>query len=226
MPPKKRKGRPGPTAPTPFPWDQGPRAKQRIEANFRTVRAAVGQAALEACRPTESAVRSWHTASLRGVALAEPAVAGGFRGEGPAGSQLADALALIFLATGELPQRVAPRVAETFATLVVRLDALDARLVEGEDYADIYPAVIELCAWLHGEWVRIHPFIDHNGSTARLLTMNVGLLYNVPLNLPGKPRSAMPQPGLELDYGNAAQAQMYGNDHAMVAFLHRIASVS
>jgi len=226
MPPRKRKGRPGPSAPTPFPWDQGPRAKQRIDTNFRSVRAAAAQAALEGCRPTESAVRSWHVLSLQGVALAEPAVAGGFRGEGPPGSRLADSFALIGLATGEMPSRVVPRVAETFATLANRLDALDARLMGGENHPDIYPDVIELCAWLHGEWVRIHPFADHNGSTARLLTMSVGLLYNVPLNLPGKPRSAMPEPGLELGYGNAAIAQMYGNDHAMIAFLHRIASAA
>lgn len=64
------------------------------------------------------------------------------------------------------------------------------------------------------------------GGTARLLTMSVGLLYGVPLNLPGKPRSAMPEAGLELDYGSAAQAQMYGSDQAMVVLLHSIASAS
>lgn len=36
---------------------------------------------------------------------------------------------------------------------------------------------IELAAWTHGEFVRIHPFIDGNGRTARLL-MNYQLLSN------------------------------------------------
>ena len=34
---------------------------------------------------------------------------------------------------------------------------------------------IELAAWTHAEFVRIHPFIDGNGSTSRLL-MNYQLL--------------------------------------------------
>ena len=31
-------------------------------------------------------------------------------------------------------------------------------------------AVVRLAAWAHGEWVRIHPFANGNGRTARLLT--------------------------------------------------------
>lgn len=225
MPPKKRKKGAGPTAPTPFPWDQGVRENnQRITANFKTIRRHVVECALDGQRPSVEAVRDWHRDSLRGVRLAEPLVAGGFRGEGPPEAKLAKQLALIYLATGEMPNRVAPRVGETFATLTTDLDGLDARLADGETAADIYADVIGLCAWLHGEWVRIHPFIDHNGSTARLLTLNVGLLYGIPLQLPGKPRSALPKPGLELEYSTASQVQMYGSDQAMVALLHKLAA--
>lgn len=77
-----------------------------------------------------------------------------------------------------------------------------------------------VAAWRVGA----HSFVvDHNGSTARLLTLNIGLLYSTPLKLPGKPRRAMPRPGLELEYGNAAQIQVLGNDQPMVAFLRRLA---
>lgn len=37
---------------------------------------------------------------------------------------------------------------------------------------------IELAAWTHAEFVRIHPFLDGNGRTSRLL-MNYQLLKNV-----------------------------------------------
>ena len=36
---------------------------------------------------------------------------------------------------------------------------------------------IELAAWAHAEFVRIHPFIDGNGRTSRLI-MNYQLMIN------------------------------------------------
>jgi Fic family protein len=33
---------------------------------------------------------------------------------------------------------------------------------------DAAAAVLELCGWTHAEWVRIHPFRNGNGRTARL----------------------------------------------------------
>ena len=36
---------------------------------------------------------------------------------------------------------------------------------------------VELAAWTHAEFVRIHPFIDGNGRTARLI-MNYQLMIN------------------------------------------------
>lgn len=47
-----------------------------------------------------------------------------------------------------------------------------------EEKKDLNP--IELAAWTHAEFVRIHPFIDGNGRTSRLLMnyqlMNQGFL--------------------------------------------------
>ena len=55
------------------------------------------------------------------------------------------------------------------------------------------------------------------------MTITVGLLYGVYFKLPGKPRSAMPNPGLLLDYNQAAGDQMLGNDQNMMVVLHRLA---
>ena len=95
--------------------------------------------------------------------------------------------------------------------------------VGGASLAALYPEVVRTAAWAHGEWVRIHPFADHNGSTARLMAINIGLLYGVHFKLPGKPRSAMPTPGLYLDYNQAAGDQMLGNDQNMVVVLNQLA---
>ncbi|OLN33082.1 filamentation induced by cAMP protein Fic [Desulfosporosinus metallidurans] len=37
--------------------------------------------------------------------------------------------------------------------------------------------VIELAAWTHAEFVKIHPFVDGNGRTSRLI-MNDQLMVN------------------------------------------------
>jgi fido (protein-threonine AMPylation protein) len=44
---------------------------------------------------------------------------------------------------------------------------LDALLPIGQELdADQLAAVIDLCAWVHAEWVRIHPFANGNKRTS------------------------------------------------------------
>lgn len=205
--------------PTPFPWDAEQFAP-RITDNFKRVEVEVAAAALDGHRPTSSRVQEWHKASLEGVPLAESWVAGHYRGQGPPTSALFVCQNHVNGVLGSQPNRVRGEVADTFKELDERLDTLDARVADGESVEDVYDDVLATCAWLHGQWVRIHPFADHNGSTARLLTVMVGLRYGIPLRLPGKPRSQMPAAGLVVDYNLAAGNQMSGDDHLMHLFLH------
>ena len=52
---------------------------------------------------------------------------------------------------------------------------------------DIHP--LELAAWSHAEFVKIHPFIDGNGRTSRLI-MNYQLMANgyLPISIPNESR--------------------------------------
>jgi fido (protein-threonine AMPylation protein) len=68
--------------------------------------------------------------------------------------------------------------------------------------------VITLCALLHGEWVRIHPFANGNGRTARLWANWAAVRYGLPPFVTIKPR-----PGSS-GYQQAAVASMSG-DHAI-----------
>lgn len=63
---------------------------------------------------------------------------------------------------------------------------------------------IELAAWTHAEFVRIHPFIDGNGRTSRLL-MNYQLLINgfLPISVAKENR---------LDYYNALEQYAVNDD--------------
>lgn len=212
---------------TPFPWDPNLPANQvAIERNYVNLREAVVRDALDGVRPTVAQVRDWHRRSLRGVRLAEPDVAGGFRGEGPASSQLSTTMAMIGAHVGAAPADVTSMVAAAFQRLNADLDGLDTRRAAGEGVTEMYVDILRAAARIHGAWVRIHPFVDHNGSTARLLCLSVGLRYGVPFKLPGKPRTTLLVDGLLADYETAADNQMLGDDGLMVRVLHQLVAES
>ena len=76
-------------------------------------------------------------------------------------------------------------------------------------------AVIELAAWTHSEWVRIHPFSNGNGRTARMLTNAVLMRYGLPPVLRLRPRPSSP-------YGHAGAEGMEGHAKPMEALLRRL----
>lgn len=94
------------------------------------------------------------------------------------------------------------------ATLASQLEELDRIIRRGhfaeDGSADNFNAVLILCAWAHGEWVRIHPFPNGNGRTARILVNSIGLRYGLPAFMRIRPR-----PGSDYEY--AAYQAMEGN---------------
>jgi hypothetical protein len=76
-------------------------------------------------------------------------------------------------------------------------------------------AVISLCAVLHGEWVRIHPFANGNGRTARLWANWAALRYGLPPFVTVKPR-----PGRS--YAMASIASMNGDHRVAAAAFHQM----
>lgn len=208
-----------------FPWDEEKHA-ERIIANFARIEAGARSDAVAGVRPTSALVLDWHSRSLDGVPVAEPSVKDHYRGQGPPNSQLSTYINVVGGVLGTMPADVPGRVTLTFAQLDARLDELDARIDAGESATDVYADVLAACAWLHGRWIRIHPLVNHNGATARLLTVMVALRYGIPMSLPGKPRSAMPGPGLHLTYDLASGNQMQGEDQLMVTFLDQVVRAS
>lgn len=76
--------------------------------------------------------------------------------------------------------------------------------------------VVKLTAWAHGEWVRIHPFANGNGRTARLLANYILVRFGFGPALSLKPRPDQP-------YGMAAKVSMqYGYHKPMEEVIWRL----
>jgi hypothetical protein len=117
-----------------------------------------------------------------------------------------------------LPGDVAQALTAFERTLQRAVAALDARYQPGEELdKDGLAAVIDLCAWTHAEWVRIHPFANGNGRTARIwanaLLMRYGLAPSARLR---------PRPGG--DYGRAGTAAMERDWRPTAAVFRRMLS--
>jgi len=91
-----------------------------------------------------------------------------------------------------------------FRTGVKRFDVMWSQLGKTKTYYAI-DQMIKLAAWAHGEWIRIHPFINGNGRTARLWINYVIVRYGFPA-LPIRPRPNSP-------YSQAAAQSMEHGDH-------------
>jgi Fic/DOC family len=114
----------------------------------------------------------------------------------------------------------AEQVADEVDAFVARLQSVTARLDtllprEAELDRDGLEAVIELAAWAHSEWVRMHAFSNGNGRTARMLANAVLMRYGLPPVLRLRPRPPSP-------YSHAGAEGMDGNAKPMEALLRRL----
>ncbi len=98
-------------------------------------------------------------------------------------------------------------------TLVAELDTLLP--IGQEPNVDQLAAIIDLCAWVHAEWVRIHPFANGNGRAARLWANSLAMRYGVPPFVRLRPR---PDAG----YGQAGTKAMQGDWNPTAAVFRRL----
>lgn len=75
--------------------------------------------------------------------------------------------------------------------------------------ADELMAVLRLCARVHGEWVRIHPYANGNGRTARVWANWIALRYGLPPFARITPRPD------GLLYAQAAHLSVRDGDHSL-----------
>jgi hypothetical protein len=128
---------------------------------------------------------SYHRSSEAGLTVPDARIVGAFRGE--------RGLKKIQVRVGVHYGVDAAEVAEDLAGFARKLHALLRELdtmlpADQEPDADQLAAVVDLCAWVHAEWVRIHPFANGNGRTARLWANFIAMRYGLPPFIRLRPR--------------------------------------
>src|SRR5207248_7460018 len=87
---------------------------------------------------------------------------------------------------------VARTLAGFIAGIHAALGVLDPAIPAGNRPAtvDELHEVVTLTAEVHGEWIRVHPFANGNGRTARVWAAFLALRYGLPVFVALKPRPA------------------------------------
>lgn len=175
-------------------WVENPADTPIINANVAQLDAAIAASPGARDPFTLDLVREWHRAIHAGTAhVPRGEYIGGFRGEGSIhlrnyGVEFGLNPATGGRFDGAAPLTVAGHLAAFGAEMVAALAKWDAIMPTLADVSlSRLNTVIEDVAALYAKWIRIHPFADGNGRTARVLLNWVMVRYGQPLILPGRP---------------------------------------
>ena len=174
----------------------------QLQKNLRSIAADIqGRAARREAASLETA-RAWHFQMMDGLEAPDDACVGRYRGE----TGLETCNVRVGPNRGAPASDVAHALDDFERVLNEALVALDQAIPVGSELsADQLNAVLDLCGWAHAEWVRIHPFVNGNGRTARLWANFVAVRYGVPPFVRLRPR-----PGA-LAYAEASASAMQGD---------------
>ncbi|MEM1181351.1 MAG: Fic family protein [Acidobacteriota bacterium] len=183
-------------------WEQD---SAQLRRNLKGVAKAVKASAQSRERPTLDLIRQWHKALMEGLeapkSFEEKRWRGQFRGE----RELENVRVRVGALEGVSPERVHEAL-ETFAQKFKQaIDLLDRTVGLGPQTPEQLRLVLQTAAWVHAEWVRIHPFVNGNGRTARLWANWVLMRFGLPPFLRLRPR-----PAGEV-YATAGREAMKGN---------------
>ncbi len=197
-----------------IPWNEDdPRDAPVIVQNLTHVLREIAQQAARRPPPAVAMAQEWHRRIYDGVRLPVRYYAGEVRDRDPRFPELFGYEVRVGRQRGSESRRVPQLLASFEAAMEKAVAALDPVIPVNRRPADAMQlrAVLTLCAYAHGEWVRIHPFANGNGRTARLWANWCALRYGLPPFVRLKPR---PEGSL---YATAAALSMRGEHQAMVA---------
>jgi Fic/DOC family len=155
-------------------WDQdSPLLRQNLAEVLEEIQRVAKIREMPAC---ETAKR-WQRRFLRNLQVPNPRFVGSFRGD-PGLEHIAVRVAE---SSGVEPSAVADELKHFESKLQELISQLDVLMPpDRAPDADQLSAIIDVCAWAHAEWIRIHPFANGNGRTARLWANSIALRYGLP----------------------------------------------
>jgi len=182
---------------TPPDWDvDSPELREKLT---KLLESAQRDARLRV-KPTVEAARHWQSEMMQGL-TADPDHIGAFRGE-PGLEQVQVRVGRHYGVASEEVSKALHDFEHRLQSAVAYLDELIPP--DTEPNADQIGAIIELCAWTHAEWVRMHPFANGNGRTARLWANTLAMRYGLPPFVQLRPRP-------DGSYGIVSQKAMLGD---------------
>ncbi|MPZ46765.1 MAG: hypothetical protein GEV05_25960 [Betaproteobacteria bacterium] len=190
-------------------WDaDSPELRRNLAALLRSVRRDGAQR-----KPvTVETARGWQREIMRDLQPEDPSYIGAFRGEPGLELVQVHVDGRYGVRAGDVPGALQ----DFNRRLQAVIRYLDDLIAPGSGpNADQVAAVVELCAWVNAEWVRIHPFANGNGRTARLWVNCLAMRYGLPAFMPLRPR-----PGD--NYDDAGEQAMLGNWEPTVACFHKL----
>lgn len=190
-------------------WDED---SPQLKANLTQLLEEIATSSTRRVKPTIEAARRWQAIAMQELEVSDRRYAGTFRGE-PGLECIAVRIGANY---GVDPADVAESLKQFEAKLQTLVAELDRMLPPGEEPdTDQLAAIIDLCAWTHSEWVRIHPFANGNGRTARLWANSLAMRYGLPPFIRLRPRP-------NASYGQAGAKAMKGDWKPTAAVFHRL----
>jgi len=158
---------------------------------------------------TQDLVKGWHLGMYAGIDVPSDVYLGRFRGDsghpwlidaenGLQGGRRGLQSYLVFGAVEQLLERANSDI--------------EALAADESGSVDRDHEAIRIASYLHGDWVRIHPFVNGNGRTARMLVLWVLARFGIPPLMQLRPRPAAP-------YGSASDSSMAGDHEPFELYL-------
>ncbi len=187
-------------------WDAN---SPELGANLTRIFTDIARAARMREPLTAFTAKQWQREMMHELTAPDPSFVGAFRGE----PGLEDIEVSMLDRFGVPAPDVRSELERFEAKLAPLVAELDASIPRGQlPDTDQLGAVLDLCAWTHAEWMRIHPFANGNGRVARLWVNALAMRYSLPPFMRLRPR-----PGA--GYADAALAAIDGNWHPTAALL-------
>jgi len=198
----------------PIPWNADPPGyDQQLLLNAERVLRSIVASSDQRDLPTVAIAQDWHRRLYEGVPLPVSYYAGEVRDSDDRFPELVGYEVSVGAVSGTTTANVSLGLANFERQIEIGISRIDAAIAVGArpGTSQQLGGVIAFCAMVHGEWIRIHPFANGNGRTARLWTNLVAVRYGLPPFVAIKPRPGDPA------YRQAAAASMSGDRAVAVA---------